>query len=150
MNIVILGCGRSGATLALQLSSRGHSVTLIEKSPESLRRLGKSVPCKVVIGNGLDVDILEKAGVKDADAFFAVTHGDNTNLMAAQIVQRKFKVPRVCCKVADPNRANAYKQLGIFCINPSSLVAGMCRDWLLDIEYSPIDHYNTLVPEQEV
>ncbi len=150
MNVVILGCGRSGATLALQLTTRQHNVTLIERSPEALRRLGGGYPCHVVVGNGLDADILEKANIQEADAFFALTHGDNTNLMAAQIVQRKYNVPKVCVKVADPNRADAYRKLGLFCINPSSLLAGMCRDWLLDGNYQTIDVYNMLSPEQEV
>ncbi|MES1228155.1 MAG: TrkA family potassium uptake protein [Armatimonadota bacterium] len=150
MNVVIMGCGRTGATLALQLSSRGHSVTLIESSPESLRRLGKTYPCKVVLGDGLDPDVLEKAGVRTCDAFFAVTRGDNTNLMAAQIVQRNFNCARVAVKVADPLRAEAYRKLGLFCINAAALLAGLCRDWLTDGDYQPIDVYNVLPPEMEL
>ncbi len=147
MNVVILGCGRSGATIALQLSAQGHQVTLIEKSPEALRRLGKSYPCRIVIGNGLDDDILQKAGVQSADAFMAVTRGDNTNLMAAQIVQRKYGVDRIVVKVADPMRAEAYRRLGLTCINASALIAGMCIDWLMGEPYKPIDQYNVLAPE---
>lgn len=149
MNVVILGCGRSGATLAVQLSSRGHSVTLIERNPESLRRLGKSYPCRIVIGDGLDEDILLKAGIKEAGAFMAMTRGDNTNLMAAQIVQRKFGIDKVVVKVADPMRAEAYRKLGLYCINASALIAGMCRDWLQGVEFLPIDKYNVLAPELE-
>lgn len=142
MKVVILGCGRTGATLALQLANLGHGVTLIERNPEALRRLGKQYPCRIVIGNGLDMDVLEKADVSSCDAFFAVTRGDNTNLMAAQIVQRKFHVDRVAVKVADPQRAHAYRKLGLFCINASALLAGMCRDWLMDEPYKSIEQYN--------
>lgn len=149
MNVVILGCGRSGATLAVQLSALNYSVTLIERNPEALRRLGKSYPCKIVLGDGLDEEILNKAGIKEADAFMAMTRGDNTNLMAAQIVQRKYKVERVVVKVADPMRAEAYRKLGLYCINASALIAGMCRDWLKGVDFAPIDHYNTLAPELE-
>ena len=149
MNVVILGCGRSGATLAVQLSSRGHSVTLVERNPESLRRLGKNYPCRIVIGDGLDEDVLVKSGIHEADAFMAMTRGDNTNLMAAQIVQRKYNVARVVVKVADPMRAEAYRKLGLFCINASALIAGMCRDWLQGVEFESIDKYNVLVPELE-
>ncbi len=149
MNVVILGCGRTGAVLALQLASRGHQVTLIEKSPEALRRLGKTYPCRIVIGNGLDLDTLEKAGVRGCDAFFAVTRGDNTNLMAAQIVQRNFQVQRVAVKVADPQRAEAYRKLGLFCINAATMLAGMLKDWVLEAEYQPIDTYNKPIPEME-
>ncbi|MCW5937925.1 MAG: TrkA family potassium uptake protein [Fimbriimonadaceae bacterium] len=147
MNVVIMGCGRSGATLALELSSRGHQVTLIERNPEALRRLGKSYPCRIVIGSGLDEDILVKAGVDTADAFMAMTRGDNTNLMAAQIVQRRYKVPKVVVKVADPMRAEAYRKLGLFCINASALIAGICRDWLIGEPFDTIDAYNVLSPE---
>ncbi|MBA4292846.1 TrkA family potassium uptake protein [bacterium] len=142
MKVVILGCGRSGASLALQLAAMNHQVTVIEKSPESLRRLGKTYPCRIVLGNGLDLDTLEKADIKDCNAFFAMTRGDNTNLMAAQIVQRNFRIERVAVKVADPLRAEAYRKLGLFTINAAALLAGMCRDWLLGEEFKPIDHYN--------
>ena len=147
MNVVILGCGRTGATLALMLTSAGHSVTLIEESPESLRRLGSTYPCKVVLGNGLDPDVLEKAGIKRCDAFFAVTRGDNTNIMAAQIVRKYFHIDRVAVKVADPQRAAAYQKMGLFCINSAALLAGMCRDWLTGDAFLPIDQYNVLQQE---
>jgi len=150
MNVVILGCGRTGATLALELSARGHSVTIIDQNPESLRRLGKDYRCRVVIGNGLDEDVIAKSGIESADAFFAVTRGDNTNLMAGQIVSRKYGTPKVCIKVADPLRADAYRKMGLFCINASGLLAGMCRDWLLDEPYQTVDKYNALSPEMEI
>ena len=150
MNVVILGCGRTGATLALELSSRGHKVTVIERNPESLRRLGKQYPCRIVLGNGLDVDVIEKAGTGSADAFFAVTRGDNTNLMAAHIVRSKYKTPKVCVKVADPQRAEAYRKMGLFCINASGLLSGLCRDWLTGEAYKPIDEYNVLPAELEL
>ena len=150
MNVVIFGCGRSGATLALQLASRGHAVTVIERSPEALRRLGKNYPCKVVLGNGLDLETLERAGVENCDGFFAMTRGDNTNIMAAQIVKRNFGGRRVAVKVADPVRAEAYRKLGYFCINAAALLSGFCRDWLLDEEYAPINEYNVLVEEMEL
>lgn len=150
MNVVILGCGRSGAALALQLAARDHKVTLIERSPESLRRLGKSYPCKIVLGNGLDEDVLEKANVRNCDAFFAMTRGDNTNLMAAQIVKRNFGVSRVAVKVADPLRAEAYRKLDLFTINAAALIAGMSRDWLTSEEYQPIDMYNAVTAEMEL
>ncbi|MBX3114895.1 MAG: TrkA family potassium uptake protein [Fimbriimonadaceae bacterium] len=150
MKVVILGCGRSGASLAVQLSSLGHTVTVIERSPESLRRLGKSYPCRIVLGNGLDLDTLERADVANCDAFFAMTRGDNTNLMAAQIVKRNFKVERVAVKVADPLRSEAYRRLGLFTINAAALISGMCRDWLLNAEFQPVDTYNVNAMEIEV
>lgn len=127
--------------MAVQLASLEHSVTVIERNPESLRRLGKA-KVTVIHGNGLDLESLEKAKVGECDAFFAMTRGDNTNLMAAQIVKRNFKVYRVAVKVADPLRAEAYKRLGLFTINAAALLSGMCRDWLLDEEFKPVDTYN--------
>ena len=100
-----------------------------------------------MIGSGLDHDVLEDAEVETADAFFALTRGDNTNLMAAQMVKLKFSIPRVCVKVADPLRANAYRKLGYFCITPSLLTSGMMRDWFNDAEFGPVDVYNALPKE---
>jgi trk system potassium uptake protein TrkA len=150
MKVIVFGCGRTGTTLSLQLAARGHEVTVIEQIPGALRRLGPDHKCKTVIGSGLDDDVLEKAGVREADVFFALTRGDNTNLMAAQIVRLKYGVSKVCVKVADPLRAEAYRKLGYFCINPSSLTAGMMRDWILGEPYDVIDSYNQLSPELEV
>lgn len=150
MNVVIFGCGRTGATLALQLVRQGHQITIIEQNPAALRRLGSDHGCRIVIGSGLDDDVLAQSGVVDADVFFALTRGDNTNLMAAQIVRLKYGVEKVCVKVADPLRADAYRNMGYYCINPSSLTAGMMRDWLNETPYQTIDQYNNLVPELEV
>ncbi len=150
MNVVIFGCGRTGSTLALQLVPRGHALTIIEQNPAALRRLGVDHGCQVVVGSGLDEDVLMQAGIETCDAFFALTRGDNTNLMAAQIVHLKFKVPLVCVKVADPLRSEAYRKLGYHCITPSALTAGMMRDWLLQEPYQSVDTYNLLAPELEV
>ncbi|MFN8219104.1 MAG: TrkA family potassium uptake protein [Fimbriimonadales bacterium] len=150
MKVVIFGCGRTGSTLALQLSSRGFHVTIIEQNPSALRRLGNEHGCEIVIGSGLDDDVLEQAGVRNADVFFALTRGDNTNLMSAQIARLRFNCPKVCVKVADPLRADAYRKLGYFCINPSALTAGMMRDWITETEYGRIDTYNELTKELEV
>lgn len=147
MNVVIFGCGRTGATLAVQLRAFGHGVTIIEQNPAALRRLGDDHGCRIVLGSGLDDDILVQSGVEKADVFFALTRGDNTNLMAAQIVRLKYGVDKVCVKVADPLRADAYRKMGYFCINPSSLTAGMMRDWLVDAPFGTIDQYNVLVKE---
>lgn len=147
MKVVLFGCGRTGSSLALQLLHRGHEVIVIEQNPAALRRLGRDHGCQVILGSGLEDDILERAGINEADVFFALTRGDNTNLMAAQIVKLKFSVPKVCIKVADPMRAEAYRKMGYFCINPSALTAGMMRDWIDEKEYDTIDTYNVLVKE---
>ncbi|HEY3782829.1 MAG TPA: TrkA family potassium uptake protein [Fimbriimonadaceae bacterium] len=150
MKVVIFGCGRTGSTLGLQLASRGHSVTIIEQNPLALRRLGQNHGCQIVIGSGLQDDILESAHIKSADVFFALTRGDNTNIMSAQLVKLKYNVPKVCVKVADPLRAEAYRKLGYFCITPSALAAGMMRDWIIEEPFASIDQYNVLYKELEV
>jgi trk system potassium uptake protein TrkA len=149
MNVVIFGCGRTGSVLGLQLSARGHKVWIIEQNPDALKRLGTDHQCEVVLGSGIDEDTLIAANIENADAFFAVTRGDNSNLMAAQIVRMKYKVPHVCVKVADPHRAEAYRKLGYECVTASTLVGGYMRDWLLQEPLKTIDHYNTLPPELE-
>lgn len=149
MKVVIFGCGRTGSSLALQLIPRGHDVTIIEQNPAALRRLGQEPPCPVVIGSGLEDDILLQAGIQEADAFFALTRGDNTNLMAAQIVKLKYNVEKVCIKVADPLRADAYRKLGFFCITPSLLTSGMMRDWINETDYESIAGYNEKPKELE-
>lgn len=150
MRIIIFGCGRTGSTLALQLSSRGADVTIIEANPASLRRLGNDHGCNIVIGGGTDDDILMRAGIRECDAFFALTRGDNTNLMAAQIARLRFKCPKVCVKVADPLRAEAYRKLGYVCVNPSALTAGYMRDWITETEFERIDTYNALTKELKI
>ncbi len=150
MKVVVFGCGRTGANLSLTLCAAGHQVTVVENNPAALRRLGKNHSCEVVIGSGLDYAVLEKAGIRETDVFFALTRGDNTNLMAAQIVRLKYKCPRVCVKVADPNRADAYRKLGYECVNPAALTAGLMRDWMQGNEFKTIDSYNRLPKELEI
>ncbi|MBX3117657.1 MAG: TrkA family potassium uptake protein [Fimbriimonadaceae bacterium] len=150
MNAVIFGCGRTGAALALQLRAAKYSVTIIEQNPEALIRLGNDHGCEIIIGSGLDNEVLQRANLANAEAFFALTRGDNTNLMAAQIVRLKYNCPRVCVKVSDPLRADAYRKMGYVCINPPSLAAGMMLDWVLEREYKPVDAYNDLPEELKV
>lgn len=147
MKLVIFGCGRTGAALARQMATRGHEVTMIEHDPRALERLGDSDGIDTILGDGLSEDILERAGIREADAFITTTRGDNTNLMAAQIAQKRFSVRKVCAKVNDPQRAAEYKKMGVMCITPNLLTAGMMRNWLLEEAYGPIDEFNDLDEE---
>lgn len=148
MKLIIFGCGRTGAALARMMSSRGHDVTVIEQDPLVLSRLGEGHGCRTVLGDGLDDDVLIEAGIVGADAFITTTRGDNTNLMAAQIAQVRHKVPKICAKVNDPARAVEYRKLGVFCITPNLLTAGMMRNWLLEEPFGPIDTFNE--PEEDM
>ena len=125
MNIIILGCGRVGSALARHVSNEGHTVTVIDASSDAFRRLGPKFKGSKVIGAGLDQDVLKKAGIESADAFIAVTQGDNTNIMAAQIAKNVFHVGKVMTRLYDPIRAEAYTALGIETICPTSLVSGL-------------------------
>ena len=150
MKLMIFGCGRTGAALARQMASRGHDVTMVEQDVRALERLGSSTQVKTVVGDGLNEDVLEGAGIRECDAFITTTKGDNTNLMAAQIAQKRYNVPKVCAKVNDPQRADEYKKMGVMCITPNLLTAGMMRNWLLDEAYGPVDEFNDLDEEGSI
>ncbi|MBI4788284.1 MAG: TrkA family potassium uptake protein [Chloroflexi bacterium] len=113
MRIVILGCGRLGAHLARQLDHEGHSVAVIDRNGEAFARLGSDFRGTMILGTGIDQDILRRAGIEQADAFVAVTNGDNTNAMASEIVKLVFKVPKVVARLYDPVREDTYHTLGL-------------------------------------
>ena len=108
-----MGCGRVGATLALSLEGRGHSVAVIDQNPEAFRRLDASFEGKKVTGLGFDRDTLTGAGIEDAFAFAAVSDGDNSNILAARVVRETFGVQNVVARIYDPHRAEIYQRLGI-------------------------------------
>ncbi len=149
MRIVIVGCGRVGATLARILVVEGHRVTVIDERKEAFRRLGTSFPGDTVLGNGIDIDVLRRAGIEGADGFVATTNGDNRNIMSAQIAKVKFKVPRVVARIYDPLRASLYHDLGIETVNPTTVGSGMIRDFLLNEPWKPVDQYLELVEQLE-
>lgn len=113
MRIIILGCGRLGAHLARRMDHEGHQISVIDRNGESFARLGTDFRGSMVLGTGIDQDILKRAGVESADAFIAVTNGDNTNAMAAEIAKLVFKVPRVVARLYDPVREDTYHTLGL-------------------------------------
>jgi len=108
-----MGAGRVGATLAVTLTSRGHSVAIIDQNPESFRRLPESFEGRRVTGMGFDREALQQAGIEDAYAFAAVSSGDNSNIIAARVVRETFGVANVVARIYDPERAEIYQRLGI-------------------------------------
>ena len=130
MKIVILGCGRVGATLATMLDRAGHHVSIIDYSNEAFRRLDPKFGGETLIGNGVDEEILVRAGIKDADAFAAVTNGDNRNIMASQIAKEIFNVKKVVCRIYDPIRQSTYNELGLDTISPTIVGAQMMFETL--------------------
>ncbi|MEW5721310.1 MAG: TrkA family potassium uptake protein [Chloroflexota bacterium] len=113
MRIVIMGCGRLGAYLARHLDQEGHDVTVVDRSSDSFARLGSDFHGTMVLGTGIDEDVMRRAGIEKADAFVAVSNGDNTNAMAAEIAKLVFKVPRVVARLYDPVREDTYHTLGL-------------------------------------
>lgn len=113
MKVVILGSGRVGVYLAQTMDKAGHDVTVIDRNSDSLLRLGSEYGGKMILGTGIDEDVLKKAGIEKADAFVAVTNGDNTNAMAAQIAKHIFHVPRVVARLYDPVREETFRLLGL-------------------------------------
>jgi trk system potassium uptake protein TrkA len=131
VKIVILGCGRVGSTLATMLDRAGHTVSVIDYSSEAFQRLSPDFGGATFVGNGVDEEILVRAGIKEADAFVAVTNGDNRNIMASQIAKEIFRVPKVMCRIYDPIREETYHELGLETISPTKVGAQMFFDALL-------------------
>jgi trk system potassium uptake protein TrkA len=113
VHIVIMGCGRVGSTLAANLEGRGHSVAVIDQNSDAFRRLGPGFGGQTITGIGFDRDVLIDAGVERADAFAAVSSGDNSNIISARLARETFGVRRVVARIYDPKRAEVYERLGI-------------------------------------
>jgi trk system potassium uptake protein len=123
--IVIVGCGRLGSYLANQLSRVGHSVVVIDSNADAFNDLSPDFSGFRIVGDATQMAVLKGAKLKLADVFFATTHGDNVNLMVAQVARKLFDVPHVLARVFDPRREQVYTQLGIETICPTSVAAEM-------------------------
>jgi trk system potassium uptake protein TrkA len=113
MHVVIMGCGRVGSLLSVELSKAGHSVAVIDKRPEAFDRLPPGFDAKTVVGMGFDREVLEEAGIKEAGAFIAVSNGDNSNIVSARIAREHYHVEKVIARIYDPRRAEIYERLNI-------------------------------------
>lgn len=122
MRVIIVGSGRVGAGLASQLADEGHEVVILDVSTESFRRLAPGFSGQALRGDGTDSSVLERAGAGEAEWFFALTNGDNRNILAAQLARQAFDIPHVLCKINDPVRSRAYATLGIDTINRTEMM----------------------------
>ena len=113
MYVVVMGCGRVGSSLARALARIDHEVTVIDRDPSAFLRLGQDSPCERITGVGFDRDVLIRAGIERADAFAAVSSGDNSNIIAARVARETFGVERVVARIYDAKRAAVYERLGI-------------------------------------
>src|SRR5438128_3118492 len=108
-----MGCGRVGAALTVELAKAGHSVAIIDKRREAFARLPPEFRARMIVGVGFDREVLEEAGIKEADAFVAVSNGDNSNIVSARIAREHYHVPKVVARIYDPRRAEIYERLNI-------------------------------------
>lgn len=113
MHAIIIGCGRVGILLTQELSKAGHEVSVIDKNPRAFDRLPPGFDAKTYVGLGFDRDVLEEAGIKDCDAFVAVSNGDNSNIVSARVAREYYHVPKVVARIYDPRRAEIYERLNI-------------------------------------
>ncbi len=120
MKVVIMGCGRVGGALATRLDAENHEVTILDLNEYQFQRfLPESFGGRKITGNAVDQDVLRRAGIEEADAFVALTQGDNRNAMASQVAKHIFNVPRVVCRLYDPIREEMYNELGLRTISPT-------------------------------
>lgn len=136
MNVLIVGCGRVGSRLAMELTNEGNEVTLIDRNPAAFSTaqargvLTPDFPGNIVVGDGTDADLLRRAGIEQADCFIALTEGDNRNIMASQIAQVVYQVPKVVCRIYDPIRMEIYRKLGMQIYSPTIVGVQVVREIL--------------------
>ena len=119
MKVLVIGCGRVGSSIALQLDREGWDVVAVDEKEEALTRLGSHWSGGFIVGHGMDVGVLREAGIEDADAVVVATNGDNTNLVIGQVAQKRFDIQCVVVRVLDPARADFYQELGLRTVCPT-------------------------------
>ena len=137
MFLLIVGCGRVGSNLARSMLAEGHTVSCLDQDPEAHARLEVGLDCsweeaggQFTVGTALETQALEEAGIQDADAFVAATNGDNTNIVIAQIAQRRYNVDTVIARILDPLRAEWYREQGLRTICPTKVAIEMLEEKL--------------------
>ncbi len=124
-SVMIVGCGRLGATLANTLLDRGEQVTILDTNPENFRRLRARTGLHMYVGDGASHEALRRTGIESMNAFIAATGQDTTNALAAQSAQTTFGVPSVVCRVNDPIRRAMYEDLGLKTVSPTQMLADL-------------------------
>jgi trk/ktr system potassium uptake protein len=119
MKALIIGCGRVGASIALQLQKEDWDVTVVDENEDALSRLGDHWPGTFLVGHGMDVDLLRSAGIEETDAVVVSTDGDNTNIVIGQVAQKRFGIDCVVVRMLDPARADFYAERGIRTVCPT-------------------------------
>lgn len=133
-----MGCGRVGEQLSKVMLEDGHEVVVIDQDAEALARLGPHFRGRTVRGVGFDRDVLQSAGIEQAEAFVATSSSDNANIIAARIARNVFHVPRVVARLQDPRRAEIYRRLGLITISPTHWGAERIHELLSHADMSPV------------
>jgi trk system potassium uptake protein TrkA len=133
---VVVGCGRVGSSLARTLASEGWEVSVVDEAEEALARLGEDWRGAFVVGHGMDVEVLRRAGIEDADAVVVATDGDNTNVVIGQVAQRRYRVGCVVVRVLDPARAAFYAERGLRTVCPTQTAISVMTDAVRALEAS--------------
>jgi trk system potassium uptake protein TrkA len=128
MKALVIGCGRTGSAVALQLAAEGWDVTVVDEREEVLTRLGDHWAGGFVVGHGMDLDLLREAGIEEVDAVVVSTDGDNSNLVIGQVAQKRFNVGCVLVRVLDPARAEFYRERGLRTVSPTSTAIDVLTD----------------------
>jgi trk system potassium uptake protein len=142
MRYLIVGCGRVGSALAKLLDADGHEVIVVDEDPAAFKRLPPKFKGHVMVGTGIDYDVLKRAGAATADGFVAVTNGDNRNIMAALIAQRMFKIKRIVARIYDPQRGQMYRELGVQTVCPTTVGAKLIRDTLMEAPWNSLQSFD--------
>jgi trk system potassium uptake protein len=132
MKGLVVGCGRVGSSVAKELQKAGWDVAIVDESEEALMRLGQDWPGEFHVGHGMDIAVLEQAGVQDADAVVVATDGDNTNIVVAQVAKRRYGVPSVAVRILDPARASFYEDRDLYVVSPTRAAIESLASWALD------------------
>lgn len=133
MNVVVMGCGRVGARVAVILDQHGHKVTVIDTRQEAFHRLGDRFGGDTILGTGIDEDVLRRAGIERAQVFVATTEGDNRNIMASQVARTVFAIEHVITRIYDPVREDTYRRLGLRTICPTTTISALIIDIINDV-----------------
>jgi trk system potassium uptake protein TrkA len=128
VKVLVIGCGRVGSAVALELDRRGWEVTAVDEKEDALQRLGENWSGGFVVGHGMDIDVLNAAGIENADAVVVATDGDNTNLVIGQLAKKRFGIETTVVRILDPNRAALYKKLGLWTVSPTSTAIDTLTD----------------------
>jgi len=147
MYVVVVGCGRVGAQLAVFLAAEGHDVVVIDKDGGAFRRLGATFNGVTIEGLGFDEDILKEAGAEKADALAAVTDLDNSNLMISEVAKRIFKIPRVVARLYNPEKETVFQQFDLDYVCGTTLVAGKILGLIIEGRISHLTFRESEVTE---